>query len=501
MKTTILLFTSITMGFAQPSPPVLSPSSVFIPYGTSTTLSASGCAGTVNWSTGQNGNTISVSPKQSGSFSATCTFNSQTSGASNAVLVQVGLANSPCGNALVLNQMLSNTGASFESADLLSSTDKINNNASILYKAENAMSLNPGFEAKTGSVFKAKPGKCGELQTREVLATNLSLPWEILWGPDDYLWVTEKAGTISRVNPADGNKIPLITIADVTVYGEGGLLGMVLHPDFTNNPYVYVVYNYGPPPTGVKEKVVRYTYSGGVLASSLILFDNIAGWVNHNGSRLLISPDLKLFITTGDAANLSNPQNDASVNGKVLRINLDGTIPTDNPVAGSAVWSKGHRNSQGMVLANGKLYVSSHGDNTEDEINLVVQSGNYGYPNVAGPCNTSAEIAFCNSTPTISPIFSSGGVTWAFCGLDYYNNDTYPRWKNHLLMVSLKNQTFYTFKLSPDGNTIIGPPTEYYAYQYGRLRDIAISPSGKVYICTNNINPSDKIIEISPVVD
>jgi len=155
-----------------------------------------------------------------------------------------------------------------------------------------------------------------------------------------------------------------------------------------------------------------------------------------------------------------------------------------------------------LVYANGKLYCSSHGAGIEDEINLIQQSGNYGWPNVEGPCDTPAEADFCANNTVIAPIFSSGtGGTWAFCGLDYYNNDAYPRWKGHLLLVSLKNQTLYSLKVSTDGNTVEGPANLYLVNQFGRLRDIAIAPNGKVYLCTSNGGNADKIIEITPIVE
>ncbi|MCU0326784.1 MAG: PQQ-dependent sugar dehydrogenase [Spirosomaceae bacterium] len=495
---------------AQVSPPIITPASAIINYGQSVSLSVSNCNGTVVWSDGQSGTTASFSPKQSSLLSAVCVVSNQSSAKSIPTQIQVNLTNSPCYNGTDISMNISGVGYRYESATYINATNKIDPDASVQYKAQNNVQLNAGFEAKSGSAFKASVKPCEDyhtLVTREV-KTGLTMPWEILWGPDDYIWMTEKGGTISRLNPADGTKNIILTISEVLNYGEGGLLGMVLHPDFANNPYVYIVYNYSIPPhnlpNDVREKVVRYTYSNGVLGSPLILFDNIQGWVNHNGSRLVITPDLKLFITVGDAANTSTPQNDNSVNGKILRINLDGTIPADNPnpvqTPLGAIWSKGHRNPQGMVYVNDKLYVTSHGDNTEDEINLVVKSGNYGYPNVVGPCDTPAETSFCTANSTIDPIFSSGNVTWAFCGLDYYNSNTYPKWKNNLLMVSLKNQTFYTFKLSNDGNTIIGLPTLYYVGRFGRLRDIAVSPAGRVYICTSN-GSNDKVIEITPQVD
>lgn len=500
MKTLLLLLSISSLCYAQPNPPVIFPANGFINYGQSTSLAASGCSGTVKWSNGQTGASINISPKQSVRISATCTESNQTSAISSIAVVYVGLTVSPCYENIDVNIPLSNVGYRYEASNRITGTNLVNSNASVQFKAQKFVELNAGFEAKSGSVFKAFTGKCNELQSRDVVNTNLSSPWEILWGPDDFIWITEKAGKISRINPQTGQKIELLTIAEVLNYGEGGLLGMVLHPDFTNNPYVYIVYNYGTT-SDVKEKVVRYTYNGSTLISPLILLDNIAGFVNHNGSRLVITPELKLFTTTGDAANTNNPQDNNSINGKILRINLDGTIPVDNPTPSSPIWSKGHRNSQGMVYANGKLYVSSHGPDIEDEINLIQQSGNYGWPNVNGACDTPSEITFCNANNVIPPLFSSGSTTWAFCGLDYYNSNTYPQWTNNLLMVSLKNQTFYSFQLSGDGNTIVGQPTLYHTNQFGRLRDIAISPTGKVYICTNNVSPSDKIIEIMPVVD
>lgn len=492
----LLLFCSTNLLYAQYNGFYLSPSNSVINSGQSVNLIASGCSGSVSWATngqsnGQTGTSINVSPTVTTKYSATCTSPSKAS--TNEVVVEV----TPCAANVNVSSGLTSGTHVFEASNQVSGSSFINANTDVHFKAGRQVSLNAGFEAKPGSIFKASIEACGDtslLQTRRV-ANSLSLPWEILWGPDNFIWMTEKVGKISRVNPQTGQVISVLTIDEVLNNGEGGLLGMVLHPDFTNSPYVYVVYNYGTT-SAVKEKIVRYTYNGTTLTSPQILLDNILGASIHNGSRLVITPDLKLFITTGDANNTSLAQNTSSLSGKILRINLDGSIPADNPYSGSPIWSIGHRNPQGMVFANNKLYVSSHGPNIEDEINLIQKEGNYGWPNVDGPCDTPGEITYCNANNIIPPIFSSGGSTWAFCGLDYYNNSAYPAWQNHLLMVSLKNQTFYSFQLSNDGTSIIGAPTLYYASQFGRLRDIAISPDGKVYICTSNGGNNDQIIEI-----
>lgn len=224
------------------------------------------------------------------------------------------------------------------------------------------------------------------------IAQNLNFPWEILWGPDNHIWMTERGGKISRLNPSTGVITPLLTITEVESNGEGGMLGMVLHPNFGTTPQLFVVYNYDNG-SGYKEKVVRYNYTGTTLNNPSLIIDNIQAAGIHNGSRLLIAGD-KLFITTGDASNPSLAQNTSSPNGKILRLNLDGTIPADNPVANNPYWSLGHRNPQGLVFANNKLYSSEHGPSDNDEVNIIEKGRNYGWPDVHGACDL-PERDFC----------------------------------------------------------------------------------------------------------
>jgi glucose/arabinose dehydrogenase len=306
--------------------------------------------------------------------------------------------------------------------------------------------------------------------------------------------MTERGGRISRIEPQTGEVQELLTIADVRSNGEGGLLGMALHPSFSQQPYVYVVYNYNRN-GDYREKVVRYTYSNGTLGSPQILLDNINASGIHNGSRLLISSDNKLWITTGDASNSQDAQNTGALNGKVLRINLDGSIPADNPFAGNPVWSYGHRNAQGLVLVNGRLYISEHGPNVEDEVNIIEKQRNYGWPAVNGPCDEPDESAFCSQHNVQTPIWSSGNSTVATSGMDYYNNERIPEWANSLLLTTLKSQRLYQLQLSADGQRVASSRT-WFNNAFGRLRDVCISPAGRVYLCTSNGN-NDKIIEIS----
>lgn len=341
------------------------------------------------------------------------------------------------------------------------------------------------------------PAPVGQVPLRDsVVAGNLQLPWEILWGPDDHIWMTERGGRISRFDPQTGNRSTLITISDVVSNGEGGLLGMALHPSFSSTPYVYVIYNYMNG-GNYREKLVRYTYnsSAQTLGSPAILLDQIAAASTHNGSRLLIVGD-KLFISTGDASNTSLAQTISSPNGKILRLNLDGSIPADNPQPGNPYWSWGHRNPQGLVYANGRLYSSEHGPSSNDEINIIEKGRNYGWPNVEGFCDESSESSFCSSQNVAEPIIA-WTPTIATAGLDYYQHDLIPQWKNSLLLATLKNQRLYQLKLNATGSAIDSSAT-YLNGNYGRLRDICISPAGKVYVCTSNGGNADVLVEVGP---
>ncbi|MEP6512922.1 MAG: PQQ-dependent sugar dehydrogenase [Parafilimonas sp.] len=329
--------------------------------------------------------------------------------------------------------------------------------------------------------------------TAKVLVHNLSYPWEILWGPDNFIWFTERPGKISRVNPANGSVTPLLQISEVKSRGEGGLLGMALHPDFTHHPYIYAAYDYEKD-GDYKEKIVRYTYNGKKLINPIILLDNINAGGIHNGCRLLISSDLKLFITTGETGNQSYAQNINAVNGKILRINLDGTIPADNPFPNNPVWSYGHRNAQGLVFVNGSLFSSEHGPDSDDEINLIEKGRNYGWPTVKGFCNNDDEKTFCNAHNVKEPLYA-WTPTLAVCGLDYYNKDLIPEWKNSLLLCTLKGSKLVQLKLNSSHSAIVSV-TEFFSGEYGRMRDICISPDGKVYLCTSN-GSNDVMVQVT----
>lgn len=355
---------------------------------------------------------------------------------------------------------------------------------------------------QNNSEIKAQFGTEDFLIDTHTIVKDLDTPWEIVWGPDDHIWMTERYGRVSRIDPVSGKIESLIIIADVHEESESGLLGMALHPDFSEQPYVYLVYNYFN--ENIRERVVRYTYSGTELKDPVVFFDNLPGARIHNGSRIIAGPDEKLYFSLGELGVKPLSQDLSSLNGKILRMNLDGSIPDDNPFPESYVWSYGHRNPQGLVFTpDGKLYSSEHGPSNDDEVNRIYKGENYGWPEVEGFCDSESELTFCTDNDITEPM-----IVWtptlAVAGLDFYSYDYISAWKNKLILVSLKSGKLLSLTLSADGEEIIDQDT-WIDGELGRLRDICIATDGRVFISTSNHdgrgNPrirDDKIIEIIP---
>jgi len=345
------------------------------------------------------------------------------------------------------------------------------------------------------------------LDVRDVI-TGIDIPWEIVWGPDDHIWFTERIGRISRLNPETGVRTVILNLTStVHQQSESGMLGLALHPDFGNTPHVFVAYTYLASFNNIRERIVRYEYNGTALVNPFTLIENIPGASTHIGCRLLILPDNTMLATTGDAQQPNTlPQSLSSPSGKVLRMNLDGTVPSDNPFGTSSlVYSRGLRNTQGLVLApNGNLYSSEHGPSTNDELNIIVAGGNYGWPQVEGFCNLSAELTACNAmTDYQDPItIWYENSTIAPSDLIYYDHPAIPEWQGRLLMTVLKNKHVRAIRVDDTDGTEVLEDVEYLTDVFGRLRDICTAPDGRVFLATNgpvwsNTQPNThKIIEL-----
>lgn len=326
-----------------------------------------------------------------------------------------------------------------------------------------------------------------ETQDIEVVAENLSIPWEIAFLPDGDLLVTERPGTLKRI----GKEERVYMIHGVEHIGEGGLLGMALHPRFSENRWIYL-YLTTKAGDGLKNRVERYRLENDRLSEKTIIINGIPGGEYHDGGRIAFGPDGCLYITTGDAGQSNLAQDINSLAGKILRLKDDGSISPDNPF-GNAVYSYGHRNSQGLAWDDkGQLWATEHGRSGIlsgfDELNLIEKGKNYGWPVIQGD-----EI----QSGMESPIVQSGpDETWAPAGLAFSDGS--------LFFGGLRGESLYQAKIL-DANEII--LRVHFRQEFGRMRAAVLGPDDSLYITTSNTDGrgepkigDDKIIRINPKI-
>ena len=196
----------------------------------------------------------------------------------------------------------------------------------------------------------------------ESVAEGLSVPWSIVFTSADRILLSERGGMIREIVGGELNPEPLLIIEDVTPRGESGLMGLAVDPQYADNQYLYACYTYAGS-SGTANKVVRLRDEGDSIVPDTVVLDPLPSANNHAGCRIRFGPDGMLYITNGDALDPSSAQDVNSLAGKILRINPDGSIPEDNPFRGSAVWSYGHRNPQGIDWqpGSGRMYSTEHG--------------------------------------------------------------------------------------------------------------------------------------------
>ncbi len=299
-----------------------------------------------------------------------------------------------------------------------------------------------------------------------VIAENLQVPWSVVFLPNNDILLTQRPGTLLRMS---GPEQKQYVIEGVQHRGEGGLLGVALHPDFAKNNWLYL-YLTTDDDNGTTNRVERYTFGNDALTGRKVILENIPGAANHDGGRIAFGPDKKLYITTGDAGTEDNAQDKNSLAGKILRLDDDGTVPSDNPF-GNAVYSYGHRNPQGLTWDDsGQLWSTEHGrsgvQSGYDELNKIHKGANYGWPLIQGD-ETQEGME--------SPVLHSGSDdTWAPASATYLNGS--------IFFGGLRGETLYEAVLAPGKPELV----QHFAGQYGRIRDTVVGPDGMLYFTTSN---------------
>ncbi|WP_395940309.1 PQQ-dependent sugar dehydrogenase [Arthrobacter sp. U41] len=328
----------------------------------------------------------------------------------------------------------------------------------------------PGLESATPDVT---PTGVDRPTVAEKLDAELQLPWSTVFLPDGTAIISERDSTRLRsIAPGarNGRAGTIGTVPDVVPGGEGGLLGLALSPDFANDRYLYAYF------TAARDNRIarmRLEERGGtlVLGPSEVIFSGIPKAATHNGGRIRFGPDGHLYVGTGDSRRTEQPQDVNALGGKILRITPEGRPAPGNPFGDNPVYSVGHRNVQGLAWDSaGRLWASEFGPDVDDELNLIVPGGNYGWPEVTGAPRREgfrdAKVVW-PSTAESSP-----------SGLEIVGDTAY--------LGALRGQRVWA---TPLNGEFAGDPVSYFTREYGRIRNVALAPDGRLWVLSNNKNP------------
>lgn len=327
--------------------------------------------------------------------------------------------------------------------------------------------------------------------------------WSIAFLPNGDFFLTERSGNLRLVENGQAQK-PIKNTPQVFAQGQGGLLEVALHPDYINNGWIYLSYAKESP---AKEKQSMTAVARGKIVNNKWtqheqLFEAPEEYTFkagvHFGSRFVFK-DGYLYFSIGDRGNMHMAQDNATPNGAVHRIHDDGRIPQDNPFIGSGwptLWTYGNRNPQGLDLhpVTGDIWESEHGPRGGDEINIIERGKNYGWPAISYGINYNGQ--------PITALTEKEGMEqpkhfWtpsiAVCGIDFYEGDLFPKWKNNLFAAGLRSQELHRFVIQ--GQEIVEKELVFKAT--GRIRDIASGPDGALYLIFNRPSSVVKLLPLT----
>lgn len=333
----------------------------------------------------------------------------------------------------------------------------------------------------------SQTGEKKQLSAISIVAQDLKIPWSLVFLPDGSMLFTEREGQVRKIDRKNSiMSSPIGVLSQVKAVGEGGLLGITIHPDFIRNSFVYLYYTYKANNQNTVNRVSQFIYTDDALSHERVIVDTIPGAANHNGGRIKFGPDGFLYITTGDAQEPSRAQDIHSLAGKILRVTDEGKPAPQNPF-NNHVYSFGHRNPQGIAWdEKGRLWATEHGrsglQSGLDEINLIERGKNYGWPVIQGDEK---------KEHMVSPVLHSGVDTWAPAGGDFIGAS--------LFFGGLRGKALYEAFTGAD--TIV--LRTHFLGEFGRMRDVVRGPDKALYITTSNRDGrgdpkahDDKIIKV-----
>lgn len=316
----------------------------------------------------------------------------------------------------------------------------------------------------------------------EKVVEGLEIPWALVWTSADRLLITERPGRVRQVVGGELLAEPLHVFDNILEGGEQGLLGMVKDPNYEDNQYLYICASYRND-GNIEDHVLRFRDAGDSLEDETLLLGGIPAARYHAGCEIAFGPDGKLYITTGDALRKELADDPNSLAGKTLRMNADGSVPEDNPTAGSFVWSSGHRNAQGIDWSplNGELYSAEHGPSSfdgppgGDEVNRIVKGEHYGWPHVS---HEESLDPYKDPLEVYTPAFAPGSSIFVREGSEVFPEGSF-------LVAGLRGEDIrllFFDEENPDEVLF----SELLGLEVGRIREIMQGPDGAVYFATSN---------------
>lgn len=328
----------------------------------------------------------------------------------------------------------------------------------------------------------------------EIVQSGLSLPWDVAFLPDGRMLVSERVGNLLLFESGEPNarRVANLAVPGVRAQGESGLMGIAVDPKFAANGFLYVCASRTDQGQWLNQILRMKLEASALTLDGYVVREGMRAAAIHDGCRLAFGPDGRLWATMGEAGMRPLGQSVTTLNGKILRVNPDGSIPDDNPIlpgasARTAAYSFGHRNPQGLSFqpVSGRAFAVEHGEDSHDEINVIRAGGNYGWPLQAGPGGGPRGF--------VDPLWSSGPAgTLATSGAAFVSGAQWGLWSGSLFVATLKEADLRRFTI--DGEAAVQREV-LLDRKYGRLRSPVLAPNGALYVTTSN-GSGDRIIRL-----